>query len=118
MSAFNMIVTNPKAGHKINKKSNKLCEYCDRTICACLTLALWTLIIFSLHFVCTLKPDRVIQFLEEREVSLSDDSQVEVRRLLLFLPAILVTLVKLVTPSIAALFERWEQVKITIFNQR
>jgi hypothetical protein len=56
--------------------SIKIMAAAARAICACLTLAMWTLIIFSVHFVCTLKPGKVILFLEEREVRLSEDSQV------------------------------------------
>jgi len=93
-----------------------------RTVCACLTLAMWTFIIFAVHFVCTLKPGKVIQFLEEREIDLSEDSQIEVKRFLLFLPAILVTLVKLFTPSIAGIFEHWEQypftTKVAVYSGR
>ena len=93
-----------------------------RTVCACLTLAMWTFIIFAVHFVCTLKPGKVIQFLEEREINLSEDSQIELKRFLLFLPAILVTLVKLFTPTIAGIFERWEQypftTKVTVYSGR
>jgi hypothetical protein len=56
--------------------SIKIMAAAARAICACLTLAMWTLIIFSVHFVCTLKPGKVVLFLEEREVRLSEDSQV------------------------------------------
>jgi hypothetical protein len=48
--------------------------------------------------------------------------QDELKRALLFLPAILVTLVKLITPTVAGIFERWEQypftTKVAVYSGR
>ena len=84
-----------------------------RAVCALLTVAIWTLVIFAVHFVCTLKPGKVQRLLEEHDVHLSDASSEDLRRALLFLPALLVTFVKLVTPTIATIFERWEHYPFT-----
>jgi hypothetical protein len=93
-----------------------------RAVCAWLTLAMWTLILFSVHFVCTLKSGKVQQFLEERDIHLSEESLGDVRRALLFLPALIVTLVKLVTPTVAKIFERWEHypftTKVAVYSGR
>jgi hypothetical protein len=100
----------------------KLLAGAARAVCACLTLAMWTLIIFAVHFVCTLKPGKVQRLLEEHDVHLSEDSLGDLQRALLFLPALLFTLVKLVTPSIAAIFERWEHypftTKVAVYSGR
>ena len=93
-----------------------------RAVCACLTLAMWTLIIFGGHFVCTLKSGKVQALLAEHDVHLSEDSLEDLQRALMFLPAFLVTFVKLVTPSIASMFERWEQypftTKVAVYSGR
>ena len=82
-----------------------------RAVCACLTLAMWTLIIFGGHFVCTLKSGKVQALLAEHDVHLSEDSLEYLQRALMFLPA-----------SIASMFERWEQypftTKVAVYSGR
>lgn len=97
-------------------------DFLFRIFCGILTICLWVLIVFGIHFLCILKPDKVVDFFRDKNFGLSSELEADLKRTLLFLPAVTVTLVKLATPTIASVFEKWEQypftTKVAVYSAR
>ena len=78
------------------------------------TLAIWVLTVVSVHFACIFKPRNILDSLINSGYMVSESTELALGRFLVFLPACLVVLVKLIVPPVSRLIGRIESYPLTI----